>query len=105
MSSPRPYLPAAFFILKKKLRLLNGAPFLRIVRVPKHRCLSNCFAHAVLHTRAAIYRNGVCVGYVRRTAFGHTVGRSVATGYLRHPEGGNVTLQWLKEPDALVCIA
>ena len=39
---------------------------------------------------------------MRRTAFGHTVGKTVASGFLRHPEGESVTLPWLKDPSAKV---
>ena len=45
-----------------------------------------------------IYRNGLPVGYVRSTAYGHTVGRTIAYGYVEVAPGEkSVTMAWLKE--------
>ena len=38
-----------------------------------------------LHGAESLWRNGECVGYVRSTAYGHTIGRSIAYGYVDCP--------------------
>ncbi|RHY32968.1 hypothetical protein DYB32_002079, partial [Aphanomyces invadans] len=45
----------------------------------------------------AIWRHGECVGFIRRCAYGHTVGRSVGYGYVVHPNGDAITSAYLKE--------
>ncbi|CAK0816183.1 unnamed protein product, partial [Prorocentrum cordatum] len=50
-----------------------------------------------LHGMETIWRDGRCVGYVRSTAFGHTVGRSIAYGYVDCPETeAKITNKWLE---------
>jgi 4-methylaminobutanoate oxidase (formaldehyde-forming) len=41
----------------------------------------------VLLARETIYRNGERVGWLSSGGFGHTVGKSIGMGYVRHPEG------------------
>ena len=51
-----------------------------------------------LHGTETIWRDGKCVGYVRSTAFGHTIGASIAYGYVDCPAGlPKITNQWLRE--------
>ena len=51
-----------------------------------------------LHGAETIWRDGACVGYVRSTAFGHTLGRSIAYGYVDCPDGmPMITNKWLCE--------
>lgn len=38
-----------------------------------------------LHGAESLWRDGDCVGYVRSTAFGHTIGSSIAYGYVDCP--------------------
>ena len=45
-----------------------------------------------------LLRDGVSVGIVRSTAFGHTLGRSVVTGYVeKPPDLPKITPKWLRE--------
>ncbi len=41
----------------------------------------------VLLGRETIYRNGERVGWLSSGGFGHTVGKSIGLGYVRHPGG------------------
>lgn len=43
----------------------------------------------------AIWRDGVCLGYLRRAEYGHHIEKSIGFGYVRHPEGEKVTPKWL----------
>lgn len=40
-----------------------------------------------LHGKETIFRNGVCVGFVKSTAFGFSVGKQIAYGYVDAPNG------------------
>jgi len=40
-----------------------------------------------LHGRETLWRDGVCVGFVRSTAFGFSIGRQIAYGYVDSPDG------------------
>merc|ERR1711957_64308 len=40
-----------------------------------------------LHGSETLWRDGTCVGFVRSTAFGFTVGQQIAYGYADAPEG------------------
>ncbi|XP_014664920.1 PREDICTED: sarcosine dehydrogenase, mitochondrial-like [Priapulus caudatus] len=58
-----------------------------------------CFTideHVPLLGLEAIWRNGDIVGHVRRGEFAFFVGKSMAYGYVQHPEGGTVTPAFLK---------
>lgn len=49
-----------------------------------------------LHGGESMLRNGKCVGHVRSTAFGHTLGRTIATGYVECPKDlPKITPTWL----------
>ena len=48
-----------------------------------------------LVTLESIFRNGEVAGYVRRTAYGYSVGCNVAWGYIEHPK--KITLDYIKE--------
>ncbi|RLO04025.1 hypothetical protein DYB28_008453, partial [Aphanomyces astaci] len=50
-----------------------------------------------LHGNEAIWRNNVCVGFIRRCAYGHTVGQSVGYGYIVHPDGHVITPAYLSD--------
>lgn len=51
-----------------------------------------------LHGGEAILRNGECLGIVRSTAYGHTLGRTIVTGYVDCPdEVPKITPKWLRE--------
>ncbi len=43
----------------------------------------------VLLGRETIYRNGERVGWLSSGGFGHTVGKSIGMGFVRHPGGVN----------------
>jgi sarcosine dehydrogenase len=50
-----------------------------------------------LHGMETLWRGDECVGFVRSTAFGHTLGKSIAYGYVECPEGKKkLTNKWLK---------
>eukprot|EP00928_Gymnodinium_smaydae_P078300 TRINITY_DN6213_c0_g3_i3.p1 TRINITY_DN6213_c0_g3~~TRINITY_DN6213_c0_g3_i3.p1 ORF type:complete len:952 (+),score=137.14 TRINITY_DN6213_c0_g3_i3:102-2858(+) len=50
-----------------------------------------------LHGAETIWRDGECVGYVRSTAFGFTLGRSIAYGYVDCPKTETkITNKWLE---------
>jgi len=67
-------------------------------------CLTLDDTDVPLHGLETIWRDGACVGYVRSTAFGHTVGRTIAYGYvdLDHVSGeaepvpSKITNKWLQ---------
>ncbi len=51
-----------------------------------------------LHGAETIWRDGVCVGIVRSTAFGHSIGRTIAYGYVSCESDASVakiTNKWL----------
>ena len=51
-----------------------------------------------LHGGESLLRDGVSVGIVRSTAYGHTLGRTIVTGYAECPvEFPKLTLQWLRD--------
>jgi len=50
---------------------------------------------AVLWGSEPILRDGATVGYTTSGAYGHTLGASVAMGYVRNPEGGAVSPEWV----------
>ena len=51
-----------------------------------------------LHGGETLLRDGVSVGIVRSTAYGHTLGRTIVTGYAECPvEFPKLTLQWLRD--------
>mmetsp|Transcript_20013 Transcript_20013/g.29973 ORF Transcript_20013/g.29973 Transcript_20013/m.29973 type:complete len:909 (+) Transcript_20013:53-2779(+) len=55
---------------------------------------------APLHGLETIWKDGECVGYVKSTAFGHTIGKSIAYGYVHLGENSDVkkiTNKWLKK--------
>lgn len=50
-----------------------------------------------LHGAEALMRDGECVGIVRSTAFGHTLGRTIAIGYVDcPPDLPKITPKWLR---------
>ena len=50
---------------------------------------------APLHGLETIWRDGVCVGYVKSTAYGFSVGKQIAYGYVQNG-GDKVTNEWLE---------
>lgn len=62
-------------------------------------CLVLDDATRPLHGLETIWRDGHIVGYVRSTAFGHTMGRTIAYGYVDKPAEGKLTNKWLKAGD------
>nr|XP_008122619.1 PREDICTED: sarcosine dehydrogenase, mitochondrial [Anolis carolinensis] len=44
----------------------------------------------------AIWRNGKVVGHIRRADFGHAINKTIAYGYIRDPDGGPVTPDFVK---------
>jgi len=60
-------------------------------------CLTVDDTRVPLHGQETIWRDGECVGFVRSTAFGHTIGRSIAYGYIELKSGASITKSWLKQ--------
>lgn len=57
-----------------------------------------------LHGGETLMRDGQTLGIVRSTAYGHTLGRSIVTGYVDCPEGvPKITPKWLREGVWHVC--
>uniref|UniRef100_A0A8C7DZ79 Sarcosine dehydrogenase, mitochondrial n=1 Tax=Naja naja TaxID=35670 RepID=A0A8C7DZ79_NAJNA len=50
----------------------------------------------------AIWRNGQVVGHIRRADFGHAINKTIAYGYIRDPEGGPVSLEFIKSGDYIL---
>lgn len=44
----------------------------------------------------AIYRNGVPVGHLRRADYGFYIGKTIGYGYIRNPDGGVVSANFIK---------
>uniref|UniRef100_A0ABM5F5X8 L-amino-acid oxidase n=1 Tax=Pogona vitticeps TaxID=103695 RepID=A0ABM5F5X8_9SAUR len=44
----------------------------------------------------AIWRNNRIVGHIRRADFGHAINKTIAYGYIRDPDGGPVSLDFVK---------
>ena len=59
-------------------------------------CLVLDDATRPLHGLETIWRDEHIVGYVRSTAFGHTLGKTIAYGYVDKPIEGKLTNKWLK---------
>lgn len=84
-----------FTVLSKLKRTGDDAPdFLGRQALEKKRaeglqrklvCLVLDSQDVPLHGAESIWRDGECVGYVRSTAFGHTIGSSIAYGYVDCP--------------------
>ena len=65
-------------------------------------CLTLDDPKVPLHGLETIWRNGDCVGLVKSTAFGHTIQKTVATGYVVNRSSSvrshsAITTSWLKE--------
>ncbi|XP_077140438.1 sarcosine dehydrogenase, mitochondrial isoform X4 [Ranitomeya variabilis] len=44
----------------------------------------------------AIWRNGIAIGHIRRADFGFAINKTIAYGYIRNPDGGPVTLDFVR---------
>ncbi|XP_053329646.1 sarcosine dehydrogenase, mitochondrial isoform X2 [Spea bombifrons] len=44
----------------------------------------------------AVWRNGVAVGHIRRADFGFAIDKTIAYGYIRNPDGGPVTTEFVR---------
>jgi len=87
-------------------RLKAGETFLGSEALSKQRvdglsrklvCLSVPKEAGPMHGGETIWKDGECVGYVKSTAFGHTVNRTISYGYVKAPEGVKITNKWLSE--------
>ncbi|XP_071948370.1 sarcosine dehydrogenase, mitochondrial-like [Antedon mediterranea] len=59
-----------------------------------------CFTiddHEALLGFEAIWRNDQIVGFIRRADYGFAIGKSLAYGYVTHPDGKTVTAKFLRE--------
>jgi sarcosine dehydrogenase len=96
-----------FTVLPKLKRTGDDAPdFLGRAALEEQRaaglrrkliCLVVDDSNVMLHGAESIWRDGSCVGYVKSTAFGHTIGKSIAYGYITCPESvPKITNKWLE---------
>jgi len=61
-------------------------------------CLTVDDPAVILHGSETLWRGDQCLGLVRSTAFGYSVGKSIAYGYVQAPEGvSKITNKWLEE--------
>jgi len=82
----------------------NSAPFQGREALEKQKAAGltrklQCFTvdpSVPLHGSELILRDGVIVGHLRRAAFGHSIKRSIGFGYVAHPDGGVVSVDYLK---------
>lgn len=88
-------------------KLKSDIPFLGREAVEKqkqaglHKRIA-CFTideHTALNGLEAIWRNGKVVGYIRRADYAFTLGKSIGYGYVKNPDGGTVTLDYLRSGD------
>ncbi|GAA6073234.1 sarcosine dehydrogenase, mitochondrial, partial [Tachysurus ichikawai] len=47
----------------------------------------------------AIFRNGVPVGHLRRAEFGYAINKTIGYGYVRDPDGGVVSPDFIRSGD------
>jgi sarcosine dehydrogenase len=60
-------------------------------------CLTVDDSDVMLHGAETIWKDGAVVGYVKSTAYGHTVGKSIAYGYITCPDSvAKITNKWLE---------
>lgn len=60
-------------------------------------CLTISNPEQPLFGMETIWRNGVCLGLVRSTAYGNTIDANIAYGYVQAPEGvAKITKKWLE---------
>jgi sarcosine dehydrogenase len=85
-------------------KLKSGATFLGSEALSRQRvtglsrrlvCLS-VSGSIPLHGGETLWRDGECVGYVKSTSYGHSVGRTIAYGYCKSSDGSKVTNTWLQ---------
>uniref|UniRef100_A0A8D0HF58 Sarcosine dehydrogenase, mitochondrial n=1 Tax=Sphenodon punctatus TaxID=8508 RepID=A0A8D0HF58_SPHPU len=50
----------------------------------------------------AIWRNGKVVGHIRRADFGFAINKTIAYGYIRNPDGGLVSLDFVKSGEYML---
>ena len=55
--------------------------------------LFTCDSDVILSGRETIYRNNEACGWLSSAGYGHTIGKSVGMGYVRHNDG--VTREYL----------
>ena len=61
--------------------------------VKKMLALFTCDSDVILSGRETIYRNNEACGWLSSAGYGHTIGKSVGMGYVRHNDG--VTAEYL----------
>jgi 4-methylaminobutanoate oxidase (formaldehyde-forming) len=76
--------------LRKKIDFLGRAALETQVASPLRKRLSGFIVddeNVILLGRETIFRNGARVGWLASGGFGHTLGRPIGYGYVRHAEG------------------
>ena len=54
------------------------------------------FRHKALLGLEAIFRDDQVVGFIRRAGYGYFIGKSIAYGYISHPDGASVKNDFIK---------
>lgn len=54
------------------------------------------FSHIPLNGMETIYRNGAPVGFLRRGEYAFALDKSIGYGYVTHPDGDTVSMDYLK---------
>ncbi|KAH0615468.1 hypothetical protein JD844_004757 [Phrynosoma platyrhinos] len=62
----------------------------------KEAFMSVCKGKVPMFGLEAIWRNNKVVGHIRRADFGHAINKTIAYGYIRDPDGGPATLDFVK---------
>lgn len=95
------------FTVLGKLKREDKPDFVGRAALEEHRarglqkklvCLTIPRPENPLFGNETIWRNGECLGLVRSTAYGYTIGQQIAYGYVKAPEGvKKITKKWLEE--------
>ena len=59
-------------------------------------CLSLSNSTAI-HGMEAIYRNGICVGFLRRAGYSFSTDKSIGYGYIKHHNNEIITNKYIRE--------
>ena len=80
---------------KRQVKLKSGVDFKgraaveaqRRDGVKKRLATFTVAADVILSGRETIYRNGERCGWLSSGGYGHTIGKAIGMGYVRHPDG------------------
>ncbi|XP_062516282.1 sarcosine dehydrogenase, mitochondrial-like [Corticium candelabrum] len=86
-------------------KLKSNVPFLGREAIEKEKarglmkklCCFTFDSNEVLFGVEGIWRDGVCVGYLRRADYGYWLQKSIGYGYVSHPDGLTVSNEFLRD--------